>query len=138
MNWLIRLLGGYPTISDAIEAIKEDKDKRRILSLAVKDLYNTIGADDILKEVGGKWIVGGRELTDGEKNQLIAEAKQFYDTHLWKILRNDIQYLANRKMFILSQTQDDLVAGKMFLYTFDAIETRLKRMKEGLGHYNKK
>lgn len=140
-SWLVRSLKGFPSIDDAIDSIRE-KDveaKYRILTLAVKKHFNTISAEDILQEdERGQWFCEGRILTDGEKKLLMAEAVHFLNTRLWKVLEADIKYQANRKMFILGKGTDDLVAGKLWMYTFDCLRTRLKSMDKGSAIFNKK
>ncbi len=139
-KWLIEKLGGYATIDDAIETIKNEEDlniKNRILSLAVKKLFNTINEDDILKENQYKqWIFEGKSISQGEKELLISETKQFLNTKLWKVLQKDIQYQSNKKMFILSRNEIDMIAGKLFLYTLDVIRTRLKSIEKSLKKKN--
>jgi len=140
-KFIIEKLGGYVSIETAIDAIREEdtKTKYRILSLAVKKLYNTISEDDILKENEYKqWTIAGKPINQGEKNLLIAEAKQFLNTKLWKVLQKDIQYQANRKMFILGKSEIDMIAGKLFLYTLDCIKTRLESFKKNSGQFNSK
>lgn len=119
---LIKLLGGYT--------------KDEVLTEAVKDLFNTIGADDILQEKGGVWMVGGKAMNDGEKNLLISQASSLMGMKLWKVLQEDIKFLANQRMFLRSQSQMDLIAGKLWLYTLDSIKTRLESLSKGSGRFN--
>lgn len=133
-------LGGFVTIDDAIASITAMNltDRHLILTHAVKRLYNTISADDILKEVaGGTWMLEGKAMSDAQKKQLIAEARNFIDSSLWKLLQKDIKYQANRKMYLLGKTDIDLIAGKLWLYTLDAIKTRLTSMSNESGIYSK-
>ncbi len=138
-DWVIKKLGGYPTIEDAIEGITQDKDKYTILTLAVKRLFNTIGSDDILKtnEVG-QWMHEGKIMTDAKARLIQAEAKQLLDTTLWKILQDDVKYQANRKMFLLAENEMQLVSGKLWMYTLDAFKTRLESLSKGSGLFNSK
>lgn len=136
MDWLraqlIHRLGGYVSAESAIAAITSPKEKRRILTLAVKRLFNTISADDILQDGGGgQWIVAGRPISSGERDRLVAEAERFGDSKLWEVLQLDLRYQANKKMFLQSQSDDDLTAGKLWAFTIDAIATRLKSMAHG-------
>lgn len=120
---LIQWLGGYT--------------EEEVLTTAVKHLYNTIGPEDILKENReGKWTMNGKILDDGTKNLIIEEAKMMVKMKTWKILQNDIKYRANKKMFEKSQTEMDLVAGKLWLYTLDNINTRLESLAQGRGIFN--
>jgi hypothetical protein len=118
----IKILGGYT--------------KDEILSECVKELYNTIDSDDILKEEMGVWFVGDRVLKDNEKNILISEATQLMNSKLWKYLTDDIKYNANKLMFEKSKSIDDLIIGKSWLYVLDQIKTRLQSLSNGRGNYN--
>lgn len=138
---LITLLGGFPDIESAIDAIREKnlEEKYTILTLAVRKLFNTLGPADILKvSDGGQWMSEGKTLNEGQKKLLIAEAINFTNTTLWKVLQADIKYQANRRMFNRSKTALDLVAGKLWLFTLDAINTRLKSLAKGDGSFNSK
>ncbi len=137
--WLIKRLGGYASIQDAIDAIQEKglEERKVILTLAVRRLYNTIGPDDILKETPeGQWILEGKAMSDGMKKLLIAEASQFETTTLWKVLQKDIQYQSNRRMFLIGKSEIDIIVGKVWLYSFDAIKTRLRSLAKGKGTFN--
>ena len=121
-NWLIKFLGGYPADT--------------ILTEAVKELFNTIGVDDILRQEGNDWFIGKNKLNDGDKQLLIAEANQFLITKLWQVLQNDIRYQANRAMFEKAKSENDIVAGKLWLYTLDTIKTRLESLSKEVGRFN--
>ena len=108
-KWLVKKLGGLYSIDEAIDAIKEKDSKEKY-----------------------------RILSDQEKKALIADAHQLENMTLWKVLQKDIEWQANRKMFILSRNTDDIVAGKMFLYALDAIRTRLKSLLKSSAIFNKK
>ncbi len=137
--WIITKLGGYPTIDDAIEAIKAKPgpERTRVLTLAVKHLFNTIGADDILQvHPDGTWTVEGKPIPKVTRDLLVAEATQFLGTTLWRVLQTDIKYQANRKIFILATDEMQLTAGKLWTYTFDALRTRLNSLQKGSGDFN--
>lgn len=136
----IKASGGFLTIEDAIEAIRQKHFKERavILTLAVKKLYNTIGADDILKPMdGGEWMFQGRTLSKGQVVMLQAEAAQVEQMLLWKILQKDILYQANKKMYLLAENDLQVVTAKFWLYTFDTFKTRLKSIAAGSPLFNK-
>jgi hypothetical protein len=136
---IIEWLGGYPTIEDAIEAIKTNENRTTLLTLAVKKLFNTIGSDDILKEdEKGNWMYEGKTISPEVKKLLIAEAHQLQGMNLWKVLQSDVKYQINRKMFLLAENDLHLTAGKLWLFTFDAFKTRLSSIVKGSGSFNKK
>lgn len=139
-QYLVKKLGGFYGIDDAIEIILNEGFERRIeiLTLAVKHNFNTIGKDDILKEnKSGNWMCEGKILNEGQKKQIIAEAKTLNEMLLWDLLQKDISFQANRQMFLNAKNETEMTAGKLWLYTLDAIRTRLKSIAKGSGSFNK-
>lgn len=125
---VISKLGGFPTIDDAIEEIRNKNLKERhvILTLAVKKLFNTVDADDILKPgPGGEWMFEGKTLSKASIEILRAEAKQFETMLLWRVMKKDVLYQANRKMYLQAENVEHIVTAKFWLYTFDVVRTRL-------------
>ncbi len=138
-RWLIEKLGGYPDVDSALESITDAGEKTKILTLAVKRLFNTISSEDILKlNKNSEWMFKGKVLSQGRKDLLIAEAKALLGTDLWKVLQQDTMYQANKKMFVSSKSESDIIFGKMWLYTLDAFATRLSSLSESSAVYNSK
>jgi hypothetical protein len=96
-----------------------------VLTNAVRELYNTIGKDDIFRKEDGIYWQGEKTMTGAELDHLQAEAKAMVDSKLWNTLKNDIQYQANKAMFIKAESEQDLIAGKLWLYTLDCIDKKL-------------
>ncbi len=142
MTWkhkLIHILGGYVTAKEAIEAVEAKNERRELLTAAVKRLYNTIGADDILHvNEAGQWLLEGKQMEEAFKKILVAEAEQFTKTSLWRVLQMDIKYQANKKMFTTSTDPSQMDVGKSWTYILDAIKTRLNSLSEGKGVFNSK
>lgn len=147
-NWLIKKLGGFTakehiSLTNLFTEIKEENNKLRyrlkdlnerdVLTEAVKELFNTIGPDDILREVNGQWMVGDKVIEEGSKRQLINEAQVISQMKLWDYLQKDIQYGANRTMYLKARTNDHLVAGKLWLWMLDSLRSRIKSVSEGNG-----
>ncbi len=120
--WLIRKLGGYPP--------------DEILTRAVKDLFNTINEEDILHQVANVWFLQGKSLNDAQKSLIVSEAKTIQNSLAWKAIQLDIRYQANLRMFERSKTEMDLIAGKLWLYIIDCINTRLNSMSKGSAEFN--
>jgi len=113
------------------------KEKHEVLTFAVKRLYNTIGAEDILREdVSGQWLLEGKVMSEATKKLLVSETIQFEQSALWKILQKDVRYQANRKMFLLGRSEIDLISGKLWLYNLDAMKTRIESICKGKGNFN--
>lgn len=138
-DWLIKKLGGF--LSDNSDRIIEletllrfEKDKwkdKDVLTEAVKDLYNTIGENDILKEINGKWMVGKKELDEATKQMLIAEAQHITKMRFWKYIQADIKYGANRTMFLKAQNDMHFMAGKLWTWMLDAMNSRIESVAQG-------
>lgn len=131
-NWIIKILGGYPDIGSAIDALKKTDDsenKRLILSEAVRKLYNSISEEDILrKDKNGSWIFRGRPLTQAEVAQLKQEAVLLKGSKLWFAIKQDIRYQLGKKMFDEAKVMDDILWGQLATYLFDIIKNRIDKM----------
>lgn len=130
---VIRWLGGYASVDEAIDAIRDNPDgaeRRRILTLAVRRLYNAVGSEDILKQdmASGQWTYMGKPISKEETGVLIEQARNLLDSRLWKVLQTDLKYQANKRMFTDSVDLVDMVAGKLLIYYIDIIHTRLKKL----------
>ena len=139
-RWLIKKLGGYPDIDAAIGAIKakDGREKYDILNLAVRKLFNTLCPDDILSEnSSGQWMYEGKILTPAQVKILQQEVNEIINKFTWKVLVADVKYKANKMMYRTAITESQLASGKLWLYTIDTINTRLKSITEGTGHFNK-
>jgi len=104
------------------------EEKHEILTMSVRRFFNAITAEDILKEKDGQWFYEGKAMNEATKKLLISQAEVLKEWQLWKILQDDIRYQANKRMFLDSKNEYDLIAGKIWLTTIDAINTRLKKM----------
>ncbi len=136
--WLIKLLGGYPDIDSLLEVVDKHEDKQKILTEAVKELFNTIDSDDILKENNkGEWRFGDRLLSDAMKGQLTTEAQIFLKSRLWQVMKKDIEHQLNKRMYIRSKNEMDMIAGKIGLFILDAFKTRLNSLAKESGKFNK-
>jgi hypothetical protein len=133
---LLEKLGGYPDAESAINGVAKGSTEARrdLLDLAVKRLYNTVDATDILQTTSeGDWVFMGKVLPKGSRELLMAEAEELMGTKLWEVLNADIRYQANKAMFLKSRTELDIVAGKLWLHTLAQINKRLRRMIAGSG-----
>lgn len=139
-RWIIEKLGGFADVESAIDHVRatDGEEKRELLTLAVKKLYNTIGPDDILQEVDGQWMFKGKPLSEGEQKLLTAEANQFVSMKLWSILQADVKYQANKRMYIKGDRVEDLIAGKLWAFTLDVFKTRLNSLGKGTAMFNNK
>lgn len=104
--------------------------QKRFINLLVHQLFNTIDEDDILQIIGDKvGLMGGREL-DAEKISRIKEdAQRFQNSLIWKILKNEVKFVANKRMYEKGITTDDILAGKLMLHILEIFERKLRQIK---------
>jgi len=120
----------------ALWAIKQskyadEKTKNMILTEAVKHLFNTVSADDILKEnPDGTIRFEDRTLSQTYRKDLREQAKLLPDLLLWKVLQADIKYQLNKKMYEESLITQDVMWGKLIMWYNDIIRTRIERLKK--------
>jgi len=130
--WLIRKLGGFVGVDDVVDHIYETdnlEERQHILTQAVRKLYNTVGPEDILKlHESGTWTFQGKALTKEEVLGLKREVEVFREMRLYKVLDAECKYQANKKMYLESTSIAHLESGKMMLFIWDVIKTRLKKM----------
>lgn len=136
---IINSLGGFADLDEAVLYMSkiDAKEKHKVLTVYVKKLFNTIGADDILKiDSTGQWMFMGKQLPEARVRNLVSQAKHFANSELWDILQSDIKYQANKKMFVLAENELHLATGKLWLYTLDVIRTRLNSIANESALFN--
>lgn len=137
-RFLIGKLGGFYDFEEYVETLTDPKIKHEILTRAAKKLYNTIGAEDILKQhETGHVTFMGKSLSKGDIDLLVAEARQLESMRIWKVIEADAKYQANRKMFLLSRNEFDLIGGKIWILAIDAINQRLANLKSAVTNFSK-
>lgn len=104
------------------------EEKNQILTEAVKDLFCTISEDDILRVGSRGWVFRGRVQTDAEMKLIASEASMFIKTKLWKVLQLDLKYKANEITFLKSQSAEDLIAGKIWMFSIREMKKRLEKL----------
>ena len=105
--------------------------KNLILTEAVKHLFNTISADDILKEnPDGTIRFEDKVLTSSYRQDLREQAKLLSSLLLWKVLQKDIKYQLNKKMFEEARITEDVLWSKLLMWLNDCINTRIEKLKK--------
>ena len=108
------------------------KLKIKIFNYLMRSMFNAITEKDVLRIKGKKIVIGDRVLADAEVRGLKGEAADMETIPLWNYLKKDMKHIANKKMYRESQTVDDMIAGKMILFTIEVMERKIdniKRMK---------
>jgi len=103
------------------------KIKRKILNKLLSYLFNTVSEDDIIvyNRKRGLILVGGKELSNKNINNLKTEIKILKELEWWKIMENEMKYVANKVMYEKAKTVDDMIFGKAILYTIDIMNKKM-------------
>jgi len=78
---------------------------------------------------GTVWL-GKDRLTDTDVSSLREEAKAISDMRLWVILQSTVGELARQTMFEQSQTFNDMLSGKLMLYSLQKIAKIVSLIKD--------
>jgi hypothetical protein len=102
--------------------------QKHLAQFLISDVYNTITGDDILKVRGPNvWEHKGHPLTEGQVKALRAEAKALRESGIWKILRAELLWLA-QKGYKKSTGEADLVSVKILELLVKTIDEKLDEM----------
>ena len=103
--------------------------RRFILRWLVRNLLNAISIDDLLRIEGGKVFIGKRELGAEEIKALKSEASVFEKTLLWKLMLNNLFWIANFKMIRGADREREMDGGRMMTLLIDTLEQFLEKLK---------
>jgi len=124
-KWLIEKLGGFSSVEQALDTAK---GRNMVLTEVVRDSFNTIGKDDIFRlNDKGLYTFMGKELTPVQVDGIRKEIEVFKLMFLYKILDAECKYQANKMMFETATTEIHLASGKLLIYLWDIIKTKLNQ-----------
>ena len=123
-NYIIHKLGGFVTLEEAVEANSHDA-----LTKVVAKYFNTITEEDVLRvNEHGQYTLEGKPLMDAQVQSLRAYATDFRKSMLFKVLDRDIKYQLNKKTFVQSAKETDLIAGKLGYWLWKVIREKLEKL----------
>src|SRR3990167_1164600 len=109
----------------------DEKTKREILRLAVKDLFKAIDVEDILRRnPDGTWRFEDKTLDASYMKDLKTQADMLDKLLLWKVLKKDIEYQIRKKMFEEARIDLDVVWSQLLTFLWDTIQTRLQILRQ--------
>lgn len=101
--------------------------RKFILKLAVRHILRAVTSDDLLQIKGGKVFIGKTQLSNEEMSTLKSEAKTFENSLLWKLILNNLYWIANFKMMKEANKEIEMVNGRMMTLCVDTIEQFLQK-----------
>jgi hypothetical protein len=102
--------------------------QRTFINLLVHHLFNAVTEKDILQMKGRDIYFQGQKISKENALKLKADAKIWGDSMLWQVLSIEAKSAANKRMFDRAVTIEDIIAGKMMLYSIDIIEQKLAQL----------
>jgi len=123
-EYLIKKLGGFTSLEDALEST----DEHDVLTLAVQDLFNAVGPEDIFQKENGEYTFEGKILPKVRSDQLMSDAFNFSNGSLWRVLKAELRWQANKMMFYESKSETDLIGGKIMHLLIRTINSKLQLM----------
>lgn len=110
------------------KASKEElPNSDEVIQYIVKDLLAAITEKDILTVTNKGWYTGSRKLTQEEVAQLKEECQGLKESVLWKLMSNEIRYLANLQMFEKGIDRENTVFGRAMLYNLELLDKFIDR-----------
>jgi hypothetical protein len=105
--------------------------KHRILNWLIKKTYKLVGDNEVIKvSTGGRLFLGDSELPEGVVQNIVHDAKYFQKSEVWKLISNQVRYIANVNTITKSTSADDLLVGKTTIHTIGMIENTIKKLAE--------
>ena len=98
------------------------------LNLITKELFNNKKEKDCLRMVNGKLILNGKVLDVKQRDIIVSQAKEIKNMDLYQLLCNEMEYLANKKMYYDSTTLEDLQFGKAALWFIDIFKQKVDNL----------
>uniref|UniRef100_UPI0011773C04 hypothetical protein n=1 Tax=Brachyspira hyodysenteriae TaxID=159 RepID=UPI0011773C04 len=112
---------------DLIKTSRLGKDS--LLNFVMKEFFNAVTEDDILREVRPKvFIMQGREVPPEFLQSFAAEAKAIMQMGVLRELLKAMRYEANKLMYEKSTSLDDMRFGKAVLFSTVVLEKKIENL----------
>jgi len=106
------------------------KFRQWLINLALKHLFPIVEVNEILTSGRqGQLFLGGVPIEKKKLADLQHEVRLFRNTAIWGIISNTLKHQAQLTMFTKSQDYQDLMNGKMILYTIDVQENIIAKIE---------
>ena len=99
---------------------------------AIPKIPAFIGPESLLTFTSRGWYIGKRRLSPEQASILKAEAKEFADSFLWKLMRNDIHYQAYLQATAKRRTDMDAIYAGAMYKDLELLEQFIERCKVNL------
>lgn len=105
------------------------RQKQEIVDKLLKETFKVIDPKDVLRiESPNQGWFGGKELKQDDIDRLIYEGSRLKSSFLWQVLSRQLRYEASNLIAYKSKTPEDMIGGKMMLYSIEVIEELLDNL----------
>jgi len=105
--------------------------RRWLIHYATKHLLRFIAEEDLLRPDGkGGIICKGKKVSREMQDQIAVEAEYIQNSVTFKLLTQDMEYLAHQTMFHKSSKFDDMLFGKVMLYVIDILKKKIANLSK--------
>lgn len=103
--------------------------KKKFIHLLVRHLFKFVTIDDILTQKrDGFWYVGDKKIEKKFIQELKGQAKIIIEMEAYQLVRKELMYIADKRMFDASVNYDDMMFGKAMLYCLDIIHQKFTKL----------
>ncbi len=105
--------------------------RQKLINFLAKQLFKTIVEDDFLT-ISKMGVVKfkGKILDNAQKADLIRNARDLLDNQAWQLMLIEMSFVANKKIYFDSGTMEDMVGGKLILWTLDVMFKKVIKLAE--------
>ncbi len=107
-----------------------NKLQRYFINWIIKDLFNTVDEDDIIRVVNGNMYFRGKLLKQEEAQAIKEDAERFKNSKIWYFLRKELLYHANQSIVVKSKTLDDILAGKVLIFLEKIVSDKVRTLSK--------
>ncbi len=100
--------------------------RKKFIDWLIKDLFVVIDERDLFFSDNGVAYFGGKPLSQEDYEHLRRDAERFKKSYLWSVLSRRLKWEATDAIANKSQTEDDIISGKLILYIVKVIENVIR------------
>ncbi len=102
--------------------------QKYLIRFIARDVFHTLTKEDFLSIKGDKWEWKGKEISGEMVGTLRAQAKAFSESTLWKVLKSEMQWNANKTLLERGTTASDLRTAQLTGYLCRVVDNKLDEM----------
>src|SRR3990167_11049233 len=90
--------------------------RKMLINYLVRKLVKPVSEEEVLLRAGKDYLLNSRKLPPEEVSTLQDEARAFRESLMWKLMKNELEYVAFRHITDMARTPEDILWGKAVFY----------------------